>query len=81
MMLVASFKLQSPAFERTDSDRTLSESFILVIEKAAHLIALLISSVTLFEFLSPKSSRTGIVAGAAARILPIKIPLVKVVKR
>ena len=78
---VASFKPRSPAFERTNSDRTLSASFILVIARAGHLIALLISPVTMFKFLSSKSSHTSIVAGAAARILPIKIPLVKVVKR
>ena len=78
---VASFRLRSPAFERTDSEHTLSESFVFVIDRAALLIALLISSVTVIKFLSSVSILIGIVAGAAARILPIKIPLVRVVNK
>ena len=40
---VASFKLRRPAFVRINSDRTLSESFVLVIDRATLLIDLLIS--------------------------------------
>ena len=42
---VASFKQRSPAFDRMISDRTLSDSFIFVMDRAAHFIDLLISSV------------------------------------
>ena len=45
------------------------------------LMALLISSVTVFEPLSSGSSLIGIVAGEAARILPINNPLAKVDNR
>ena len=81
MDAMASFRLRSPAFDRTVCEQILSESFVLVIDQAALLIALFISSVIVTKFLSSESSLTGMVAGAAARILPIKIPFVRVVKR
>ena len=42
----ASFRQQILAFVRTTSDRSLSESLVLVMERAVALMALLISSVT-----------------------------------
>ena len=52
----APFKHRSPALERTDSERILSDNLILVIDLAAHLMALLISSVMMLEPLSSGSS-------------------------
>ena len=78
---VISLRQQSPAFDRMISERTLSESFIFVIDRAAHFMALLISSVIVIDPLSSKSILIGIVAAAAARILPIKSPFAKVVSK
>ena len=46
---VTSFRHRSHAFARTTSERTLSESLILVIERAVDLIDLFISSVRVIE--------------------------------
>jgi hypothetical protein len=78
---VASFRQRSPAFERVISERILSESFVLVMERAADLMALFISSVIVFEPVSSGSILIGMVAGAAARILPIKSPFANVARR
>ena len=49
---VASFKQRSPDLASITSERILSESLVLVMVRAAYLIALLISSVIVIEFLS-----------------------------
>ena len=77
----ASFKQRILAFVRITSECILSDSLVLVMVRAVALIALLISSVTVFEPLSSGSSLIGIVAGEAARIFPINSPLAKVDKR
>ena len=77
----ASFKQRKPAFQRVVSDRTLSDSLHFVIVLATYLMDLLISSVMQIKDRSSFSSLIGIVAGAAARILPIKRPFANVVKR
>ena len=78
---VTSFRQRKPAFERTTSDCTLSESFVRVIVRAAAWIDLLISSVRVIDPLSSESILIGIAAGAAAFILPINIPLAKFTRR
>ena len=77
----ASFRQRILALERITSDRILSDNLVLVMMRAVALMALLISSVTVFEPLSSGSSLIGIVAGEAARILPINNPLAKVDNR
>ena len=76
-----SFNHRILAFESTTSERILSESLVLVIVRAVALMALLISLVMVIEFLSSWSSLIGMVAGAAARILPINKPFANVDKR
>ena len=59
----------------------MSDSLILVMVGALHLIALLNSSVIVHEILSSGSILIGMVAGALARILPIDIAFAKVTRR
>ena len=69
----ASFRQRILALERITSERILSESLVFVMVRAVALMALFISSVLIFEPLSSMFSLIGIVAGAAARIFPIKV--------
>ena len=74
----ASFRHFKPALCKMTSERTFSESFVLVMVLAVALIALLISSVMLIKDLSSLFNFTGIVTGQAAKIFPITKPLANV---
>ena len=77
----ASFKHFRLAFCKISSERILSESFVLVMVLAVALMALLISSVTPMQDLSSFVNQIGIVTGQAARILPMRSPLAKVLNK
>ena len=74
----ASFRHFRFALSRTTSERTLSDSFALVIVRAVALISLFISSVTLMHILSSSLSLIGIATWQAAKILPINRPFANV---
>ena len=74
-----SFKHLRLALLRISSEQILSEIFVFVIVRAAALMALLISSVTVIPYLSLILSLTGIVNGQAAKILPMSRPFAKVI--
>ena len=76
-----SFKHFKFAFCNTSSDRILSESLVLVMDRAVALIALLISSVIPMNDLSSIFNLIGIVTGHDAKILPMSRPLANVVNR
>ena len=76
----ASFRHLSLAFCKVTSERILSQSLVLVIDRAVDLMALLISSVIPIHNLSSLFNLMGMVTGHAERILPMRSPFAKVVK-
>ena len=76
-----SFRLRRPDFCNTFSEDTMSFKLVFVIVLAADFMALLIFSLARFDALSSYAILKGIAAGAAAAILPIRIPFVRTFSR